>query len=98
MPHFWSSQRAGARSRPLLDVHAGDGAGDDQSLDLRGALEDRPDLGVAVHPLNRELARVAVAAQDLNRALGRPDGDLAGLQLRHRALRSLEVLASLAHP
>ena len=54
---------------------------DDEPLDLGGALEDRVDLRVAVHPLDRELARVAVAAEDLDRALGRPHGDLAGLEL-----------------
>src|SRR3954451_12383667 len=81
-----------------LDVNARDGAGDDEPLDLRGALEDGPDLGVAVHPLHGELPRVAVPAEDLHGTLGRPDGDLAGLQLRHRALGGLEVLAVLAHP
>src|SRR6476469_7307561 len=75
---------------PLLDVVPGDRPGDDQPLDLRGALEDRVDLRVAVHALHRELARVTVAAEDLDRPLGRPDGDLAGLQLRHRALGVLK--------
>src|SRR5688572_181615 len=41
----------------LLDVHAGDGARDHQALDLRGSLEDRPDLGVSVHPLDGEFPR-----------------------------------------
>src|ERR1700750_267022 len=53
----------------LFDVEAGDRAGDDQALDLGGALEDGVDLRVAVHALDRELARVAVAREDLDRAL-----------------------------
>src|SRR4051794_23361161 len=48
----------------LDDLHAGDRAADDQLLDLRRALEDVVDLRVAVHPLDRELAGVAVAAED----------------------------------
>src|ERR1700742_2263817 len=85
--------RSPAVNSGLLDVDAGDRAGNDQALDLGGALEDGVDLGVAVHPLDRELAGVAVAAEDLDRPLGRPDGDLSGLQLRHRALGALEFLA-----
>src|SRR4051794_32382985 len=82
----------------LRDLRTRDRPGDDQPLDLRGALEDRVDLGVAVHALDGELARVAVAAEDLDRPLRGPDGDLAGLQLAHRALGVLEVLAGPAHP
>ena len=61
----------------LFDLHARDRPGDDQALDLGGALEDRVDLGVAVHALDRVLPGVAIAAEDLDRPLGRPDGDLA---------------------
>src|SRR3954452_9935598 len=82
----------------LPDVQARDRAGDDQLLDLRRALEDVVDLRVAVPALDRELAGVAVAAEDLHRALGGPDGDLAGLELAHRALGVLERLAGPAHP
>src|SRR5918996_269499 len=85
------------RSR-LLDRQTRDRAGDDQPLDLRGALEDRVDLGVAVHALDGELARVAAAAEDLHRALRRPDRDLAALQLRHRALGVLEGVTVAPHP
>src|SRR5262249_20058582 len=46
----------------------------------------------------RVLARVAVAAEDLDRALGAPDGDLAGLELAHRALGVGERAAGAAHP
>src|SRR5918992_467966 len=61
-----------------------------EALDLGGALEDRVDLRVAVHPLHRELARVAVPTEDLDRPLGRPHRHLAGLELGHRALGVLE--------
>ena len=45
-------------------------AGDDQALDLARALVDLGDLGVAVVALGRELLRVAVAAEDLDRLAG----------------------------
>src|SRR3954451_23163028 len=80
------------------DLVAGDRAADDQSLDLRGALEDRVDLGVAVPALDWVLARVAVAAEDVHRSLGRPERDLARLELGHRALGVVERLAGAAHP
>ena len=57
-------------ARNSADVHAGDGAGDHQALDLAGAFEDRVDLRVAVPPLHRVLAHVAVPAEDLDRLLG----------------------------
>src|SRR4051794_20567721 len=92
------AMRAGRRSRPLADSRARDRSGDHQSLNLRRPLEDRVDLRVAVHPLDGVFARVPVAAEDLDRALGRPDCDLARLELRHRALGVVEVLASATHP
>ncbi len=67
--HGRAGGRAGLR---LLDVHPRDRARDHELLDLGGALEDVVDLGVAVPALDGELARVAVAAEDLDRALGRP--------------------------
>src|SRR5215213_9507224 len=70
----------------LTDLPAGKGARDDEALDLAGALEDRVDLGVAVPALDGVLAGVAVAAEDLDRFLRHPHGDLAGLVLAHRAL------------
>src|SRR5689334_16171537 len=39
---------------------------DHQPLDLRGALADLADLGVAEHALHRVVLRVAVAAVDLD--------------------------------
>src|SRR4051794_13977198 len=90
-PTLWSTTWS-------ADVHPGDRAGDDELLDLGRALEDVVDLRVAVHALDRELSRVAVAAEDLDRPLGRPDRDLARLQLRHRALRIGEPVLVAAHP
>src|SRR3954470_4540245 len=99
--------RAGALASPparrvpgrrLLDLHAADRARDHEALDLRGALEDGVDLGVAVPALDGVLARVADAPEDLYRALGRPHRDLAGLELGHRALGVGELVALLAHP
>src|SRR5687768_15103476 len=84
--------------RSLTDLAPGNGARDDEPLDLRGALEDRVDLRVAVPALDGVLARVAVAAEDLDRALGGPDRDLPGLELGHRALGVLEGLAVAGHP
>src|SRR2546427_138770 len=62
-------QKLGALTS-LLDLETGDRARDHEPLNLRGTLEDRVDLGVAVHPLNRVLARIAVPPEDLDRALG----------------------------
>src|SRR5436305_3006103 len=91
-------RRAYEEPRTSADLNAADRAPDNEPLNLRRPLEDRVDLRVAVHPLHGELARVAVAAEDLDRALGRPHGDLARLQLRHRSLGVVEVLAGAAHP
>src|SRR6516162_2686695 len=82
----------------LLDLHAGDRTCDHELLDLGGSLEDVVDLGVAVPALDRELACVAVASQDLDRALGHPYRHLAGLELAHRALGVFEALPGAAHP
>src|ERR1700722_8441516 len=90
--------RLRASGRPLLDVHPRDRARDHELLDLGGTLEDVVDLGVAVPALDGELAGVAVAAEDLDRALGDPHGDLAGLELGHRALGVLEGDLVATHP
>src|SRR4051812_47978078 len=47
---------------------------DDDALDLRGPLVDLRDLRVAVVALDRELFRVAVAPEDLNRLAGHATG------------------------
>src|SRR6266496_2835383 len=72
---------------PLRDVQAGDRPPDHQPLDLRGALEDREDLGIAVPALHRVLAGVAVPAEYLDRLLGDPHRGFPRDQLGHRALR-----------
>src|SRR6478672_11132106 len=59
---------------------------DDQALDLARALVDLGDLGVAVVALGREVLRVAVAAEDLDRLAGPVAGDAAGEELGLRAL------------
>src|SRR5437667_1469875 len=81
-----------------LNMQARYGSADHQLLDLLGALEDVVDLGVPVPALDREFADVAVAAEDLDGALGGPHRDPACLELGHRALAVLELLARLAHP
>src|SRR4029453_4061436 len=81
-----------------LVLDAGERSCEDEPLDLRCALEDRVDLRVAVHALDRVLARVAVAAEDLHRALGRPHRALARLELAHRPLGGGELLAAAGHP
>ena len=48
--------------------------------------------------LDREVADVAVATEDLDGLLGDPDRDLARLELAHRALAVLELLLRRAHP
>src|SRR5690349_17011229 len=53
-------------------------AGDDDALDLVGALVDLRDLGVAHEALHRILARVAVAAEDLYGVGGHLHGGIAG--------------------
>src|SRR5579859_5384053 len=73
---------AGKKERTLLLDHL---AGDHEALDLVRALVDLRDLRVAHHALERVLADVAVAAEDLHR-LGRdPHRRVRAEQLRHRA-------------
>src|SRR5215217_2713815 len=60
--------------------------GDHEPLDLARALVDLRDLRVAVVALGRQLLRVAVAAEDLDRLAGLPARDGAREELRLRAL------------
>src|SRR5262250_1527712 len=60
--------------------------GDDHALDLIRALVDLHDLGVAHVPLDRELARVAVTAEDLYGVGGDLHGGVACPALGHRRL------------
>ena len=61
-------------------------ARDHEPLDLARALVDLGDLRVAVVALDRELLRVAVAAEDLDRLRGLAPRHLGREQLRLRAL------------
>ena len=63
----------------------GELVGDDQPLDLAGALPDPLDPQLAEEPLGDVLAHVAAAAEDLERPVRDPVGHLGGVQLDHRA-------------
>ena len=78
--------------RPLLVLGDGE-ARDDHALDLRGALVDLEDLGVAHQLLHRVLGVEAVAAKDLNSVRGALVGDVAGKRLGDG--RVVGVLAAL---
>src|SRR5229473_1344550 len=82
----------------LPDVQAGEGAADDQALDLGGALEDREDLRVPVPALDREIAGVAVTAEHLDGLLGHPYRGLPRDQLGHGSLGVVEGDALARHP
>src|SRR5947208_12796135 len=71
--------------RTLLEPE--DRARDHEPLDLARPLVDLGDLRVAVVALDRELLRVAVAAEDLDR--------LAGLAARHLGREELRLRAGL---
>src|SRR5260370_7388179 len=88
----------GSRTSVAVALVVGDRSRDDEPLDLAGTFEERVDLGVAVPLLDREVPDVAVPAADLDRLLRDLDRDLAGLQLRHRALSLLELAAVAAFP
>src|SRR4051794_37149137 len=72
-------------------------ARDDEPLDLGGPLVELGDLRVAVVALGRELARVAVAAEDLDGLAGLPAGDGGGEELGLRALDGVRA-AGLLQP
>src|SRR4051794_19038992 len=83
------------RSLSAASGVAKEGAGDHEPLDLARALVDLGDLGVAVVALGRELLRVAVAAQHLDRLAGLPARDRAREQLGLRALDRVRVAGLL---
>src|SRR5260370_3918039 len=88
----------GSRTSVAVALVVGDRSRDDEPLDLAGTFEERVDLGVAVPFLDREVPDVAVPATDLDRLLRDLDRDLAGLQLRHRALSLLELATIATFP
>src|SRR5215218_1591198 len=73
--------RFGSRAALAEDL-----ARDHQALDLARALVDLRDLRVAVVALERELLRIPVAAEDLDRLRGLAARHLRREQLRLRAL------------
>src|SRR5207253_8009311 len=83
----WDPEWRACTSLPLRQSplrQAEDRARDHEALDLARPLVDLGDLRVSVVALDRELLRVAVAAEDLDR-LGRlTPGHLRGEQLRLR--------------
>src|SRR5205823_7464967 len=86
-----------SRYAPLPDpdrrTRAGDGARDDQSLDLGGAFPDLVDLRVAEPFLDRVLLDVSVSAEHLDGVGGHIHGNVCREAFGHRALSSLERLA-----
>ena len=72
------------------------GAGDHEPLDLARALVDLRDLRVAEVALDRELGRVAVAAEDLDRLAGLPPRDARREELRLRAGLAVRLAAGRA--
>src|SRR5204862_6524792 len=75
----------GTSLREIALAEGEDRAGDHEPLDLARALVDLRDLGVAVEALHRELLRVAVAAEDLDRLGSLPPRHLRCEQLCLRA-------------
>src|SRR5207249_2675695 len=69
------------RRRLLLQAR-----GDQQAVDLVRSLVDARDARVAVHPLDRKFARVAVAAEQLHRLIDGPSERLARPDLVDRTL------------
>src|SRR2546421_2464012 len=68
------------------DSGFGDLAGDDQALDVAGALVDLADADIAVDPLDRKIGQITVSAMDLDGIGGNPFGHLRGEQFGHRRL------------
>src|SRR5688572_10734472 len=77
--------RAIARASPRRMASTGkELAGDDQPLDLAGALADRGELHVAEVLLRGVVLDEPVAAMNLDAVLGRANGNLARVQLGYR--------------
>ena len=89
-----------SRDRPLLQLGGGESeqpSGDDQLLDLLGALEDVEDLGVAAPLLEQLGLAVAEGAGQLDAAQRDVVAQAAGLGLGHRGLHRVG-LAVVGHP
>src|SRR5665213_2113575 len=84
--------------RELPNLHTGDSARNDESLDLAGALENCVDLRVAVPTFNGIVANVAVPAKDLNRLFSDLHRRLTGEEFGHRTLAARERLSRRGHP
>ena len=67
-----------------VESAGGERPGDDQALDLLGSLVELGDLGVAHHPLDRELVDVAVAAEHLDGVRRHAHRGVAGDEFTHR--------------
>ena len=96
-------QRMGAATGKGLDtvgqrVDPGRGAADDQLLDLRGALVQRGDAGVAQVALDRVVVDVAGAAVDLDRQVRALDRGLRGKELGARGLGRVRLLCGASRP
>src|SRR3954469_13831612 len=82
LPLFYGRHRVLARR----------GAADDQLLDLRGALVEGGDAGVAQVALDWVVVDVAGAAVDLDRQVRALDRRLGRVELRHRGLGRVRLL------
>src|SRR5919106_2934480 len=96
-PSAWHllSAGVGGRAGRRLTLQLQDLPRDHDPLDLARALVDLGDLRVAVVPLDRELLRVAVAAEDLDRLGGLTAGHLRREELRLRTGLGMRLAALL---
>src|SRR5437868_14993760 len=74
------------KSPPDAAANSGQGALDQQLLDVRSALVDLAHADVAIDALERKIVDVAIAAQRLDRRAADALGHLAGEQLGPRGL------------
>src|SRR3989304_9109838 len=80
VPRCCSSKCGGPRAPSL----AGDGAADQETLDVARTLVDHADADVAVNALHGKVGNVAVASVDLDRIRADLLGHFAGKKLCHR--------------
>src|SRR4029078_12126030 len=74
--------------------------GDDEALDLRGALPDPVDAQLPEEPLSRVLAHVAAGAEHLDDPVGAAERGLRREELRERGFRvdDLGIRAAVGEP